>query len=152
MGDPTHAVNIWQWTSGTTDEPEQTSLMNARGSGDIEQRDAARAGVQAAGTYRNGTWRVVIRRALVTSTPEQDIQFREGRFIPIALAAWDGSNGESASRHTMTSWYWLLIKPPAGPRPAIFALIVIALIIFGELAWVRSVAQRKMAKRPAKEQ
>ena len=56
-------------------------------------------------------------------------------------AAWDGSNGEMGSRHTMTSWYWLLLTPPAGPRPAVFALIVIALIVSGELAWVRSASR-----------
>jgi len=152
MGDPNHAVNIWQWKSGTTVEPEKVNLINARGIEDIEQRDAARAGVQATGMYRNGTWRVVISRALVTSNAEQDIQFFEGRFIPLALAAWDGSNGESESRHTMTTWYWLLLKPPAGPRPAIFALIVIALIVTGEFAWARSAAHIKVAERPGKEQ
>ena len=147
MGDPTHVVNIWQWKSGTTDEPETASLINARGIEDIEQRDAGLAGVQATGTYRNGTWRVVISRSLVTSNPEQDIQFLEGQFIPLALAAWDGSNGEMGSRHTMTGWYWLLLKPPAGPRPAVFALIVIALIVSGELAWARSASHRKGAER-----
>ena len=152
MGDPTHVVNIWQWKSGTSDEPEKVGLMNARGIEDIEQRDAARTGVQATGTYQNGTWRVVISRALVTSNPEQDIQFLEGRFIPLALAAWDGSNGENKSRHTMTTWYWLLLKPPAGPRPAIFALIVMALIVTGELAWARSASHKEVADGPGKEQ
>ncbi|MCH7509382.1 MAG: c-type cytochrome [Proteobacteria bacterium] len=143
MGDPTHAVNIWQWTSGTTDEPEQTSLINARGIKDIERRDAAGAGVQATGTYQDGTWRVVINRALATANPRQDIQFLEGRFIPLALAAWDGSNGETQSRHTMTSWYWLLLKSPAGSRPLIVALIVILAIIGAEFWWMRSASRRR---------
>ena len=152
MGDPTHVVNIWQWKSGSTGESETVSLINARGIEDIERRDAAQAGIQANGTYRNGTWRVVISRARTTSSPEQDIRFPEGRFIPLALAAWDGSNGESGSEHTMTSWYWLLLKPPAGPRPAVFALIVIALFFTGEFAWARSASHRKAADGPGKEQ
>ena len=147
MGDAGHVVNIWQWKSGTSDEPETVGLINARGSHDIEQRDAARTGVEATGIYRDGTWRVVISRALVTSDAERDIQFVKGQFIPLALAAWDGSNGESESRHTMTTWYWLLLKPPAGSRPAIFALIVIALIFSGEFAWARSAAHRKAVER-----
>ncbi|MFQ5549154.1 MAG: ethylbenzene dehydrogenase-related protein [Woeseia sp.] len=146
MGDSTHVVNIWQWKSPSSDEPESVSLINARGIDDIERRDAARTDIRATGTYRDGTWRVVMSRALVTANPEQDTQFLEGRYIPLALAAWDGSNGERGSRHTMTSWYWLLLKPPAGPGPAIFALIVIAVIAGGELAWARS------ASRAGKEQ
>lgn len=152
MGDSTHVVNIWQWKSGTTDASEQAGLINARGSEDIEQRDASREGIEATGTYENGTWRIVINRALVTATPKQDIQFLEGQFIPLALATWDGSNGESGSRHTMTGWYWLLLKPPAGPRPAIFALIVIALIVAGQLAWMRSVSRTTDADRASMEQ
>ncbi len=146
MGDSSHAVNIWQWKSGTVDEPEQTGVVNARGSADIERRDAAEVGVQASGTYRDGTWRVVISRTLVTSNPELDMQFVEGRFIPLALAAWDGSNGESGSKHTMTSWYWLLLRPPAGPKPAIFALIVVLVILTGELAWARSASRKPVVE------
>jgi len=143
MGDPTHLVNIWQWKSGTIDKPENVSLINARGIDDIERQDAAAAGIRASGIYLDGSWRVVISRGLVTSRPEQDIQFAEGQFIPLALAAWDGSNGESGSRHTMTSWYWLLLKPPAGPRPVVFAFVVIALIFGGELAWARSASRAR---------
>ena len=141
MGDPTHVVNIWQWQSGSTVGPETVSLINARGADDIERRDSALADIRAKGVFRNGTWRVVMSRSLVTSNSAEDTQFLEGQFIPLALAAWDGSNGEMGSRHTMTSWYWLLLKPPAGPRPAVFALLVIALIVGGELAWARSASQ-----------
>lgn len=58
---------------------------------------------------RLDTWRVVIKRALSTADPEQDIQFVEGAFIPVAFAAWDGSNSECGSRHTLTTWYWVLL-------------------------------------------
>lgn len=40
-----------------------------------------------------------------------DIQFKEGQYLPVSFANWDGSNGEKGSRHTLTSWYWLLLPP-----------------------------------------
>jgi hypothetical protein len=43
------------------------------------------------------------------SNDQGDISFDEGRFIPVSFANWDGSNGERRSRHTLTTWYWLLL-------------------------------------------
>ncbi|MCP4983565.1 MAG: hypothetical protein GY935_24070, partial [Gammaproteobacteria bacterium] len=69
---------------------------------------------------------------------EKDIEFSDGEFIPIAFAAWDGSNSEQGSRHTMTTWYWLLLKPDTGTGPAIAAVIVILLLLAIQFWWVRS--------------
>ncbi|MBA1332882.1 hypothetical protein QQ73_18050, partial [Candidatus Endoriftia persephone str. Guaymas] len=30
---------------------------------------------------------------------------------PISFANWDGSNGEVGSKHTLSTWYWLLLPP-----------------------------------------
>jgi hypothetical protein len=95
----------------------------------------------------NGTWRVVMRRPLRTDDPDQDIQFEEGRFTPIAFAAWDGSNSEKGSRHTMTTWYWLLLKPPRGSRPYLGAAVVIFLVVGAQFWWVRSAARKKPGNR-----
>ena len=72
-----------------------------------------------------------------------DIQFKEGRFTPIAFAAWDGSNGEAGSKHTMTTWYWLLLKPPTGSRPYLAALAVMILIAGAQVWWARGAARRR---------
>ena len=143
MGDASNPVNIWRWSSGTTEEPESAVLMNARGFADIVPREAAAAGLQATGTYTNGTWRVVITRPLTPVDVEADIGFEEGRFIPIAFAAWDGSNAERGSRHTLTTWYWLLLEPPGSARPIIAALLIAALIAAGEAWWQRSATARR---------
>jgi DMSO reductase family type II enzyme heme b subunit len=148
MGDATHPVNIWHWKSGTTERDESLTVLNARGSEDIEKREAGEAGIRAQGAYREGTWRVAMVRPLATEDPERDIQFAEGRFTPIAFAAWDGSNGESGSKHTMTTWYWLLLVPPAGSKPYLAGLIAIVLLVGGEFWWLRS-ARRKGAREQA---
>ncbi|MHB0925775.1 MAG: ethylbenzene dehydrogenase-related protein [Gallionellaceae bacterium] len=137
MGDAKHAVNIWHWKSGAKDATESISLANSRGFREIEKRDAA--GLKANASYSDGTWKVLITRPLTTSSPDKDIQFAEGKFIPVAFAAWDGSNnGEKGSKHTMTTWYWLLLKPATGTRPLVAALMVMGLLAGGLLWWARS--------------
>lgn len=139
MGDAAHPVNIWQWKSGTKDTTETIGLANSRGFREIEKRDAAGIGLKARASYSDGTWKVLITRPLVTSAPEKDLQISEGKFIPVAFAAWDGSNGEKGSKHTMTTWYWLLLKPASGQGPLVAALTVIGLLTGGLLWWARSV-------------
>ncbi|WP_435627707.1 ethylbenzene dehydrogenase-related protein [Candidatus Ferrigenium straubiae] len=138
MGDASRPVNIWQWKSGTKDAAESIHLANSRGFKEIERRDAAEVGLKGRASYGDGTWKVLMMRPLATPTPAQDIQFAEGKFIPIAFAAWDGSNGEKGAKHTMTTWYWLLLKPATGYRPLIAALLVMALAAGGLLWWARS--------------
>jgi hypothetical protein len=79
-----------------------------------------------------------MKRPLGTSDAAKDIQFTDGQFIPIAFAAWDGSNSEKGSKHTMTTWYWLLLKPAASSKPLIWALIVMLLIIAAQFWWQKS--------------
>ncbi len=143
MGDAAKPVNLWRWSSGSEDKPQTVAILDAKGIGDQETREAVSAGLTAKGSYKSGTWRVVMMRPLKTETPDRDLQFSEGRFVPIAFFAWDGSNGEAGTHHAMTTWYWLLLKPAAGSKPLILAVLV-ALLLGGILAWWgRSTAARK---------
>ena len=142
MGDATHPVNIWHWKSGTKDAAETINLVNAKGFKEIEKRDAAGLGLKAKSSYADGTWKVLITRSLTTPSADKDIQFSEGRFIPVAFAAWDGSNnGEKGSKHTMTTWYWMLLKPATGSKPLVMALVIALLFLGGLLWWARSAGQ-----------
>lgn len=143
MGDSAKPVNIWQWKGGKKDSPESVKLINANGFQKIEQRDAAKAGLKASGAYNNGTWRVVMKRPLTTGEKDKDIQFAEGKFIPLAFAAWDGSNGETGSKHVMTTWYWVQLKPSTSKTIYIIPLIVALMVFGGELFLVRSSGRRK---------
>ncbi|MFQ5581059.1 MAG: ethylbenzene dehydrogenase-related protein [Mariprofundaceae bacterium] len=142
MGDATHPVNIWQWKSGSTEAPESIALANARGFAEIEKREVGDTGLQAKSSYDNGTWRVLFTRSLTTTDAENDLQFEGGKFIPVAFAAWDGSNSESGSKHTMTTWYWLLLKPAASSMPLIMALLIAGLLLGGLLWWARGASRK----------
>lgn len=146
MGDAENPVNIWHWKSGSKNAAETVGLMNSKGFKEIEKRNAADVGLMSKASYHDGTWRVVISRPLATSAADQDIQFVEGKFTPIAFAAWDGSNNsEKGSKHTMTTWYWLLLKPAAGSKPLVTALVIMLLFVGGLLWWARSVVKKPAA-------
>ena len=98
MGDKEHPVNLWQWSSGTTTEPQSVNLLNAVGFNTAEVR--ANDSLSASGVYKAGTWRVVFKRKITTGSSD-DLQFMDGLFIPIAILAWDGSAGETGSKHTL---------------------------------------------------
>ncbi|MDX8410723.1 MAG: ethylbenzene dehydrogenase-related protein [Mariprofundaceae bacterium] len=142
MGDSSHPVNIWHWKSGTTQASETIAIANARGFSDIEKRDIGETGLQAKSSYKDGTWRVLITRSLTTADAENDLQFEGGKFIPVAFAVWDGSNSESGSKHTMTTWYWMLLKPAASSMPLIMALLIAGLFLGGLSWWARGASRK----------
>lgn len=142
-GDSAWPVNIWYWNGGEAGAAQVTKLLNTTGFKNKEERDFAKSGLIAKGVYDNGTWRVVMKRPLVTGEKDKDIQFLEGKSIPIAFAAWDGSNGEKGSKHTMTTWYWILLKPKTGINVYIIPLVVAAVIFGGELLWLASSRKKK---------
>ncbi|MEO5330976.1 MAG: c-type cytochrome [Magnetococcus sp. YQC-5] len=144
MGDTAHPVNIWQWKSGGKEGSQSVKLMNAKGFGAITARDAASVGLTASGVYAKGTWKVVMKRPRKGGDVEQDLQFEDGRFIPVAFAAWDGSNSEKGSKHTMTTWYWVQMKPAASSLPFLMALLTAGVTGAGLFWWARNVKKQEV--------
>lgn len=142
-GDNDHPVNLWTWTSGSVDAGNDVSLENAAGLDEITSRIAGDIGLTGTGVWKEGTWKAVLTRPLSTSS-DKDLQFEVGRFIPIAFAAWDGSNSEVGTKQTLTTWYWILLKPTAGSGPllgglGVFLLLVAALFWWGQRATGRGI-------------
>ena len=142
-GDAAWPVNIWYWNTGEAGASQVTKLLNGTGFANKEDRDAAKAGLITKGVYDNGTWRVVMKRPLVTGEKDKDIQFVEGKFTPIAFAAWDGTNGELGAKHTMTTWYWILLKPKTGISVYLIPLLIAGVVVGGEMLWLRSSRKKK---------
>lgn len=83
-----------------------------------------------------------MKRTLKTDYVEGDVQFEAGRFITVAFAAWDGSNGETGSKHVLTTWYWAYPMPPAGGGVFTTPVIVMALVFGGEMLLARQVQKK----------
>ena len=139
MGDGSHPVNVWHWKSGTSKDTQSVKVMDATGFKNIKARD--KSSVTAKGSYNKGTWKVMMTRPLKTDNKD-DMQFEEGRFTPIAFATWDGTNKEKGSKHTITTWYWILLKPPTGSKVVFIPLLVAGIVLGAELLIARSVQKK----------
>ncbi len=115
-GDPSHPVNMWYWRAPSVEPSaaEQLAVFDAAGPDKAPVPRDGPTGLSGKSTWRDGQWRVVLSRPL-ESEDLRDLQFEAGRYIPIAFANWDGWAGQSGSRHTLTSWYWLLLEPRERP-------------------------------------
>jgi hypothetical protein len=128
------------WYAGNPlSDPElqaKTSVekLTAEGFGTLTSADVHDGVGQA--VYENGRWKVVI------SIPrEQDtFSFEEGLVVPMAFAAWDGSNNERDGEKALTTWYFLALEKPVGASVyvwPILAFVAVGAIEIGLLRWAR---------------
>jgi len=146
-GDAANPVNVWYWRAGRTDAGAAYAMFDMRGAGTRVQRDPVPSGFSARSEYKDGTWRVVFRRARYGG--DGDVLFDSGRLLPIAFANWDGSNGEKGSKHTLTRWVWLWLEPPPSLKAVYVPAAVVALLAGGLLGV--SARVRRASERPEPE-
>lgn len=130
-GDAGHRTTIWYWNAGSVEPPRDASGMLLDGSGldkKLEPRLKDKS-LTATGAWKEGRWRVLMTRPR-DGGASGDVNFAEGRFIPISFANWDGSNGEAGSRHTLTTWYWLMLPPEVDVNKVYGLPAGIALLVF----------------------
>ncbi|MFQ5563946.1 MAG: c-type cytochrome [Parvularculaceae bacterium] len=147
-GDRSRPTVIWYWNAGSAEPPAPASITLLDGVGDDKQLHprANDHSVSASGEWVNGRWRVMMTRSRQAEDP-RDISFNEGAFVPISFASWDGSNGEIASKHSLTPWYWMILPSPVDPVKINFPPIIAAFFVFfAGLVVIRS-ARRRTVKR-----
>jgi DMSO reductase family type II enzyme heme b subunit len=129
-GDARHKTTIWYWNAGSV-EPKQDAMgMLLDGSGP-DKKLAPRendTSLTASGEWKDGVWRVLMKRP--RNSGNGDLEFKEGEFIPISFANWDGSNGEIGSKHTLSTWYWLVLPPELDVNKVYGLPAGIALLVF----------------------
>jgi len=143
-GDAKHKTTIWYWNAGSVEPRREAQGMLLEGSGPdhkLKPREGD-GSLSARGAWKDGKWRVLMKRPRQGN--DGDVEFVEGRFIPVSFANWDGSNGEVGSRHTLSTWYWLVLPPQLDVTKVYGAPAGIALLVFiAGLLLVRS--QRRKA-------
>jgi hypothetical protein len=74
----------------------------------------------------------VIKRPLA-SKDQARLTFAPGVFTPVAFQAWDGGAGETATKMSLTSWYYLRLEEPQSNRrfviPPVVALLTLAAML-----------------------
>lgn len=128
-GDPLKAVDLWKWESNG-----KAVAYTGHGVDKVEARSDTILKAEGA-VFKNGVWRVIIKRPLKTEDKERDVQFEQGKYIPIAFQAWDGDNGEAGARMALSAWYYLILQPPIPTTAFIYPPIAI-LAMVGIQWWV----------------
>lgn len=140
MGSEEEPVYLWRWESGAG------GVREALGSGFAVIEPLAGEGVTTAqAVYDQGEWRLLVRRALQAEELEGRLQFEAGRAIPMALFAWDGSNAESGTQGSLSTWYFLYLDQPAASTVYVFPIAAMLLTAaLGAVVVVR--AQRRSGR------
>lgn len=82
--------------------------LNAEGFGTLTTQ--ASQDVDGSGVWGNSEWNVVLKRNLSTND-SNDTQFSQfGNYVPIAIAVWDGANGERDGMKGRSSWHYIKVK------------------------------------------
>lgn len=138
MGDDNNAVYLLRWDSAS----QKMTELNARGAQKQTAQPAQSQQLPGKITYSQGRYELVIRRPLTTEDKENDLQFVPGKYIPVAFMAWDGSNGETGAKMSLSSWYYFLLEAPPSRKPFFYPPLAALVAVGLELAILRR-ARRK---------
>ncbi len=128
MGDRRNPVDSWRWSAGSGIE-----TVFARGMDDVKPRPSP---VTGQAEYRDGQYRVVLRRDL-RSSQDDEVDFVPGKMIPIAWNVWDGQTGEDGKQRAISRWYYLLLEPETPWTTWLWPIFVVLLVAAGEAIGLR---------------
>jgi DMSO reductase family type II enzyme heme b subunit len=129
MGDASDAVYLLRWEGGKANE------ASANGPTKIKTLDGGE--VTSTTAYQNGQYRIVVKRPLAGKGDDRP-SFQPSTFVPVAFHAWDGGAGESGTKMSLTSWYYLRLEPPQSNRRFVVPPIVALLTLVAMFLVVRA--------------
>ncbi|MBM4121951.1 MAG: hypothetical protein FJ249_05080 [Nitrospira sp.] len=140
MGQLDHYINIWHWKADWQSDIDRRAARAAERKGEsgevrrfevIPRRASSvedlvgggfstltskqsQGRVQGKATWKDGLWRVVIRRPLASTDQENEARLEPGRIQTIAFAVWNGENKERNGQKAVAPWFQLSIDPVVG--------------------------------------
>jgi mono/diheme cytochrome c family protein len=133
-GDDKKPVDLWKWeSSGAVVAYTGHGIDGKTGEDKIAARQAA---LKAEGAqFKDGVWRVILKRSLKTDDKDHDVQFEVNKYIPIAFQAWDGDNGEAGAKMALSAWYYVVLQPLTPTKAYVYPFVAIILVV-GVQWWV----------------
>jgi len=137
MGQLDHYINIWHWKADWQSDIDRRAAKAAERKGEsgevrrfevIPRRASSvedlvgggfstltskqsQGRVQGKAIWKDGVWRVVIRRPLASTDPENEARLEPGRLQAVAFAVWNGENKERNGQKAVAPWFQLSIDP-----------------------------------------
>jgi hypothetical protein len=131
-------VDLWRWQADRQYAQGNTpAVVELRADGAArppEPHAAESQNTTGAGVWADGRWTVVIRRPLQTEAGTAEVQLSPGDLIPVAFHVWEGNNGETGLRMSLSSWTFIDLHVPA-PVTSYLAVLLLVLVA-GALEWV----------------
>lgn len=104
MGHKDNPVALWFWRSDGN-----TETLAAEGFGTLTSQSSD--GVQARGEWKDGTWRVVFKRAMKAEGEHHvSLSSDDQGLVPLALAVWNGEKGQRNGRKQLSAWRVLYLE------------------------------------------
>jgi len=137
MGQLDHYINIWHWKADWQSDIDRRASRQAEkkeggvrtfeviprrvssvedliGGGFSTLTTKEKQGrIQGKAQWKDGVWRVVMRRPLVSEEPENEAKLIPGRVQTVSFAVWNGENKERNGQKSVAPWFQLSIDPVA---------------------------------------
>ena len=144
-GGSSNPVHLWFWKADLDAQGkpavEEAVARGWRQPARVQAEDHQQ--VSAKAVWRQGRWSVVMKRPLRTKD-KNDVQFEQGKFIPLALNAWDGSNGEHGLIMSLSTWHYVLLEAPTPLDVYLYAVFAV-LMVGGLEIWLVRKADKEGA-------
>jgi DMSO reductase family type II enzyme heme b subunit len=125
MGDGSEPVYQLRWEQGR-------GVWEAAAAGPGQVRPLQGGELTGKAVFAAGQYRLVLKRPLVSQDGAR-LAFRASAFTPVAFGAWDGGAGDTGTKMSLTSWYYLRLEEPQSGRrfviPPVVALISLAAML-----------------------
>ena len=137
MGQLDHYINIWHWKADWQSDIDRRAAKTSEKARDgvrtfevIPRRVSSvedligggfstlttkekQGRVQGKAVWKDGVWRVVMYRPLVSEEQENEAKLVPGRVQTVSFAVWNGENKERNGQKAVAPWFQLIIDPVA---------------------------------------
>lgn len=137
-GDPEEPVYLLHWSA----DKNGISEMNGTGIQRTNIQDEDAQDAKGVISFKDGEYRLLIKRPLKTDD-KQDLQFVPGKFIPIAFSAWEGSNGETETKRSISAWYYIILETPLPQEIFFYPFLAMIIVAVAEVIIIRHFKKQK---------
>ncbi len=150
-GSSSEQVHLLVWKSDEELAGKRgTQEGNARGwKQPIKVQTEDKQQITGKANWDQGRWTLVMKRPLTTSD-RNDVQFKPGIFIPMAVNAWDGSNGEHGLIMSLSTWHYVFLE--TSTPISVYIKTLLAFLIVGGLGlWLmrRTIREKEVEEAEA---